>query len=466
MRQIKTANAERNSMAKIDKNSPIEKYEDLLYTFTKGMKPKYEWRIGTEHEKFGFYHGSNNPVPYEGDNGIKALLEGLKKNTHWDGIYEGDKIIGLQEGYGSVTLEPGGQFELSGAPLNSIHETCVEIASHLTAVRSVADDLGIGFLGLGFQPKTKLEDVPMMPKGRYNIMREYMQKVGRLGRQMMFRSCTVQVNLDFSSEADMARKFKASLALQPIATALFANSPFAEGRLNGYQSYRAHVWTDTDPDRTGVPKFVFNKDFSFGDYVEYALDVPMYFVKRDGIYHDVSGLSFRDFMAGKLKGFEGQLPTQSDWEDHLTTLFPEVRMKSYLEMRGADAGPWSRLCALPALFVGLLYDETALSAALDLVKDWDAYDVEGLRRAVPVLGLNAKIRGIRVQEIAVETLKIARSGLNARAALNAAGDNESGFLGELEDIAETGITPAMRLIDKFKNEWGGDINKVYEECAY
>lgn len=466
MRQIKTANAERNSMAKIDKNSPIEKYEDLLYTFTKGMKPKEDWRIGTEHEKFGFYHGSNSPVPYEGDNGIKALLEGLKKNTHWDGIYEGDKIIGLQEGYGSVTLEPGGQFELSGAPLKSIHETCVEIASHLTAVRSVADDLGIGFLGLGFQPKTRLEDVPMMPKGRYNIMREYMQKVGRLGRQMMFRSCTVQVNLDFASEADMARKFKASLALQPIATALFANSPFAEGRLNGYQSYRAHVWTDTDPDRTGVPKFVFNKDFSFGDYVEYALDVPMYFVKRDGIYHDVSGLSFRDFMAGKLKGFEGQLPTQSDWEDHLTTLFPEVRMKSYLEMRGADAGPWSRLCALPALFVGLLYDETALSAALDLVKDWDAYDVEGLRRAVPALGLNAKIRGLRVQDIAKETLKIARSGLNARAALNAAGDNETGFLGELEDIAETGITPAMRLIDKFKNEWGGDINKVYEECAY
>ena len=461
-----TARLESIPMAKIDKNTPIEKYDDLLYTFTKGMKPKDEWRIGTEHEKFGFYHGTNDPVPYEGEKGIKALLDGLKTNTHWDGIYEGDNIIGLQEGYGSVTLEPGGQFELSGAPLNSIHETCVEIASHLTAVRSVADDLGIGFLGLGFQPKTRLEDVPMMPKGRYNIMREYMQKVGRLGRQMMFRSCTVQVNLDFASEADMARKFKASLALQPIATALFANSPFAEGRLNGYQSYRAHVWTDTDPDRTGVPKFVFNDDFGFKDYVEYALDVPMYFVKRDGIYHDVSGLSFRDFMAGKLKGFEGQLPTQSDWEDHLTTLFPEVRMKSYLEMRGADAGPWSRLCALPALFVGLLYDETALSAALDLVKDWDAYDVEGLRRAVPALGLNAKIRGVRVQDIAKETLKIARSGLNARAALNAAGDNETGFLGELEDIAETGITPAMRLIDKFKNEWGGDVNKVYEECAY
>ena len=264
----------------------------------------------------------------------------------------------------------------------------------------------------------------------------------------------------------MVQKFRVSLALQPLATALFANSPFLEGKPNGFLSYRSHIWTDTDPARTGMLSFVFDEGFGYERYVDYMLDVPMYFVKRDGIYHDVSGLSFRDFMAGKLKGFEGQLPTQSDWEDHHTTLFPEVRMKSYLEMRGADAGPWSRLCALPALFVGLLYDETALSAALDLVKDWDAYDVEGLRRAVPALGLNAKIRGIRVQDIAKETLKIARSGLNARAALNTAGDNETGFLGELEDIAETGITPAMRLIDKFKNEWGGDINKVYEECAY
>lgn len=448
-------------------NSPIiEKFDDLLLTFQKGMKPKEKWRIGTEHEKFGFYHDTNDTVPYGGDNGIRALLEGVQKVNNWSPIMEGENIIGLKDGMASITLEPGGQFELSGAPLLSIHETCKEIAVHLKAVRAAADPLNIGFLGLGFQPKTALEDVPMMPKGRYEIMKAYMQKVGRLGRQMMFRSCTVQVNLDYSSEIDMAQKFKASLALQPIATALFANSPFAEGRLNGYQSYRAHVWSDTDPDRTGIPKFIFNKDFGFADYADYALDVPMYFVKRDGIYHDVSGLSFRDFMAGKLKGFEGQYPTQDDWEDHLTTLFPEVRLKSYLEMRGADSGPWSRLCALPALFVGMLYDDASLKACLEIIKDWDYEDIEGLRRAVPMLGLDAKIAGRRAQDIAKEVLEISRSGLNARAQLNAAGDNETGFLSELDEIASSGKNTAQRLIEKFKNEWGRDINRVYEECAY
>ncbi len=448
-------------------NSPIiEKFDDLLLTFQKGMKPKNDWRIGTEHEKFGFYHGSNDTVPYGGENGIRALLEGVQKGNNWAPIMEGDNIIGLKDGMASITLEPGGQFELSGAPLNSIHETCKEIAAHLKVVRTAADPLNIGFLGLGFQPKTALEDVPMMPKGRYNIMKAYMQKVGRLGRQMMFRSCTVQVNLDYSSELDMAQKFKASLALQPIATALFANSPFAEGRLNGYQSYRAHVWSDTDPDRTGIPKFIFNKDFGFADYANYALDVPMYFVYRDGIYHDVSGLSFRDFMAGKLKGFEGQLPNQKDWEDHLTTLFPEVRLKSYLEMRGADSGPWSRLCALPALFVGMLYDDASLKACLEIIKDWDYEDIEGLRRTVPMLGLDAKIAGRRAQDIAKEVLEISRAGLNARAQLNAAGDNETGFLSELDEIATSGKTTAQKLIEKFKNEWGRDINHVYEECAY
>lgn len=453
-------------MNKIDKYAPIESFEDLLYTFQKGSKPKSDWRIGTEHEKFGFYKGSNLPVPYEGENGIEALLLAMQKTNEWEGIIESGKIIGLTDGKGSITLEPGGQFELSGAPLKNIHETCLEISRHLVAVKAAADPLNIGFLGLGFQPLTKLEDVPMMPKGRYNIMKEYMAKVGRLGRQMMFRSCTVQVNLDYSSEKDMARKFKASMALQPIVTALFANSPFAEGRTNGYESYRAQVWTDTDPDRTGILPFVFNENFGFADYANYAIDVPMYFVKRDGIYHDVSGLSFRDFMNGKLKGFEGQKPTQSDWEDHLTTLFPEVRLKSYLEMRGADSGSWGSLCSLPSLFVGLLYDESALDAALNISKDWDYADVEGLRRAVPKLGFEAKIAGRKVQDIAIEMLEIARSGLNARNELNGAGDNETGFLNDLEEIAKTGISPSRRILQKYNNDWGKDINKIYENCAY
>lgn len=450
----------------MDKYAPIKSFDDLLYTFQKGSKPKSEWRIGTEHEKFGFYHDTNLPVPYEGENGIKALLEGMATNLAWTPIIENGYIIGLKDGMGSITLEPGGQFELSGAPLESVHDTCKEIAHHLKAVRTVADTLGIGFLGLGFSPLTALDDTPMMPKGRYKIMKEYMQKVGRLGRQMMFRSCTVQVNLDYSSEADMRQKYHASMALQPIATALFANSPFAEGRLNGYQSYRAQVWTDTDPDRTGILPFAFKKDFGFADYANYALDVPMYFVKRGETYHDVSGLSFRDFLAGKLKGFEGELPNQSDWEDHLTTLFPEVRLKSFLEMRGADGGPWSKLCALPALFVGLLYDQSALDAASDLVKDWDYNDVEGLRRAVPFLGMDAKIRGSRVQDIAKEMLAIARSGLNNRGKLNSSGDNETGFLSDLDEIANSGRSQAQLLRELYENQWQRDINKVFENCAY
>lgn len=449
-------------MANNKEETPVESFEDLLITFQKGMKPSSEWKIGTEHEKFPFYKGTNEPVPYDGENGIKALLEGIKAKTNWEPIMEGENIIGLKNGMASITLEPGGQFELSGAPLNSVHETCIEISSHLKTANEVADSLGIGFLGLGFQPKTLLEDVPMMPKGRYNIMKAYMQKVGRLGRQMMFRSCTVQVNLDFASEQDMARKFRTSLALQPIVTALFANSPFAEGRLNGYQSYRAFVWADTDPDRTGTPKFVFNKDFGFADYANYALDTPMYFVKRDGIYHDVSGLSFRDFMEGKLKGFEGQKPLMSDWEDHLTTLFPEVRLKSYLEMRGADCGSYKMLCALPSLFVGLLYDESSLAACEDLVKDWDYEDVEGLRRSVPFLGLSSKIRGQKVQDLAKEVVAISYQGLKNRNRTNGAGDNETGFINVLEEIAKSGINPATKLIDEYKNQWNKDINKVYE----
>ena len=445
---------------------PLEHFEDLLGYFDAGPKPKADWKIGTEHEKFGFYKGSNAPVPYEGETGVRALLDGMKALSGWEGIYEGEHIIGLKNGMASITLEPGGQFELSGAPLEHLHQTCSEVGSHLADVRTITDQLGIGFLGLGFNPKHALEEIPIMPKGRYKIMRDYMAKVGRLGRQMMFRSCTVQTNLDFGSEADMVDKFRASLALQPIATALFANSPFAEGRTNGYQSYRAHVWSDTDPDRTGMLPFVFEPGMSFARYAEWALDVPMYFAKRDGVYIDLAGRSFRDFMAGRLPELPGQKPTHKDWEDHLTTCFPEVRLKTFLEMRGADAGPWSRLCALPALFVGLLYDDAATQAALELVKDWTADDREALRRSVPYLGLRTPIRGRTAQDIAKDMLEIARQGLRARNKLNSAGDDETGFLSELDEIAATGVTPAQRLLERYHTEWGRDINKVFEACAY
>ena len=450
-----------------DKAPPVQNRAQLVAHLESGSKPDASvWRIGTEHEKFAFYKDTLGPVPYEGERGIGALLEGLAQNYGWKRVREGENIIALSQSGASITLEPGGQFELSGAPLEHLHQTCDETGAHLSQVRDVAGKLGIAFLGLGFSPKWSLDETPMMPKGRYKIMRDYMQKVGRLGRQMMFRSCTVQTNLDFGSEADMVKKFRVGLALQPIVTALFANSPFAEGRTNGFLSYRGHIWTDTDPDRTGMLPFVFEEGMGFERYVDYALDVPMYFAYRDGKYIDCSGQSFRDFMKGKLPALPGELPNMKDWEDHLTTLFPEVRLKTYLEMRGADAGPWSRLCALPAFWAGIYYCDAALEAAWSLVKCWSAEDREALRRAVPVLGLNAPVRGSTARDIAQQVLAISRQGLKSRARLNSSGDDETHFLSELDDIAATGVTPAERLLERYNREWGRQIDPVFEACAY
>jgi len=444
----------------------VESERALVEHVASGCKPQERWRIGAEHEKFGFRLGSNQPVPYEGEGGIGALLHNLASQYGWERIFEGDNLIALEQDGASITLEPGGQFELSGAQLEHIHQTCGEVGAHLQQLRDVAGALGIGFLGLGFSPKWSLAETPIMPKGRYAIMRAYMEKVGRLGRQMMFRSCTVQTNLDFASEADMAAKMRVALALQPVATALFANSPFAEGRPNGFLSYRAHVWSDTDPDRTGMLPFAFEPGFGFERYVRFALDTPMYFVKRDGRYLDVSGQSFRDFLNGRLPGLPGERPSLKDWQDHLTTLFPEVRLRTYLEMRGADAGPWSRLCALPAFWVGLLYDASALDEAWQLVRDWDCADREALRRAAPALGLRAPVRGRTAQAVALDALAIARRGLQRRARLNANGQDETCFLSELEEIAATGRTPAERLLERYFGPWGRQIDPVFSECAY
>lgn len=455
-------------MAKSTETAPVlSGFRDLVAHLEAGSKADAStWRIGTEHEKFAFYRDTLGPVPYEGERGIGALLDALADKYGWARVKEGPNTIALEQDAASITLEPGGQFELSGAPLEHLHQTCAETGSHLAQLRDVAGAMGIAFLGLGFSPLWSLEETPVMPKGRYKIMRAYMAKVGRLGRQMMFRSCTVQTNLDFGSEADMVKKFRVGLALQPIATALFSNSPFAEGRLNGFLSYRGHIWTDTDPDRTGMLPFVFEDGMGFERYAKYALDVPMYFVYRDGQYIDASGQSFRDFMAGKLPALPGERPTEKDWEDHLTTIFPEVRLKTYLEMRGADAGPWSRLCALPAFWAGILYDDAALEAAWSLVKSWTAEDREALRRAVPVLGLRAPIRGNSARDIAQAALAIARQGLKSRARTDSSGEDETHFLGELDDIAATGVTPAERLIERYRTEWGGDVRHVFEACAY
>ena len=446
-------------------SEPIRHRQQLIDSLASGSKPKSAWRIGTEHEKFGFRLDDLRPLTWEGEQGIGALLEGLTR-FGWQRVSENGKLIALSRDGASVTLEPAGQFELSGAPLETIHQTCVEINSHLREVKSVADGMGVGFLGMGFQPKWRREDMPWMPKGRYAIMRRYMPTVGKLGLDMMTRTCTVQVNLDFADEADMVRKFRTSLALQPVATALFADSPFTEGKLNGYLSYRSHIWTDTDPDRTGMLDFVFDESFGFERYVDYLLDVPMYFSYRDGVYHDLAGQSFRTFMRGELEPMPGVLPTMSDWSDHMTTAFPEGRLKKFLEMRGADGGPWNRLCALPAFWVGLLYDQTALDAAWDLVKDFSLEERNALRDGVPRHGLKLPFRSGSLRDIAIEALKISAEGLRRRARRNADGADESIFLMPLIEIAEANETPAERKIALFKGRWNGSVDPVFREFVY
>jgi glutamate--cysteine ligase len=447
------------------KDEPIVSRDQLVEYIAQGEKPASAWRIGTEHEKFGFRLDDLRPPTWEGERGIRALLEGMTR-FGWERVHEHDKLIALVRDYASVTLEPAGQLELSGAPLENIHETCAEVTTHLKEVKSVADELGLGFLGMGFQPKWSRADMPWMPKGRYRIMREYMPKVGGLGLDMMTRTCTVQVNLDFADEADMVKKFRVGLALQPVATALFADSPFTDGRPNGYQSYRSHIWTDTDPDRTGMLDFVFEDGFGYERYVDYLLDVPMYFSYRDGEYIDLSGRSFRRFLAGGLAELPGARPTLRDWADHMTTAFPEARLKKYLEMRGADGGPWNRLCALPAFWVGLLYDATSLDAAWDLVKDFTRAERHALRDGVPKHALKLPFRGGSVRDLAAEAVKIAAHGLHRRARRNGHGADESIFLDALVQIVEANQTPAERKLELFHGEWNGDIDHVFREFAY
>ena len=455
-----------NSVSPKPNEVPVTDRRQLVEYLESGCKPVEQWRIGTEHEKFAYRLSDLRPLPYDGPDGIGALLEGLAR-FGWQRVEERGKLIALSDATGcSVTLEPGGQVELSGAPLETIHETCDEVHQHLRQVREVNQELGAGMIGLGFQPKWARDDTQWMPKGRYKIMREYMPKRGTLGLDMMSRTCTVQVNLDFADEADMVRKFRVGLALQPVATALFANSPFTEGQPNGFQSYRSHIWTDTDPDRSGDLPLVFEDGFGFERYVDYVLDVPMYFVYRDGLYLDASGQSFRDFLDGRLPALPGEIPRMGDWEDHLTTVFPEVRLKRYIEMRGADGGPWRRLCALPALWVGLLYDGSALDAAWDLVKDWTEEERAMLRAEVPRTGLKTRFRNRTMQEVALQVLEIAAAGLESRARPDSFGESEAHFLNALWTIAESGETPADELLRRFHGDWNGDIDPIFRENAY
>ncbi|WP_294236397.1 glutamate--cysteine ligase [uncultured Sphingomonas sp.] len=448
------------------KGAIIESRDQLIASFARGEKPRDRWRIGTEHEKFVYALGDHHAPSYDEASGIRALLGELEQYG-WAPVLEGGNVIALSGADGSISLEPAGQFELSGAPLDNLHQTCAETGRHLTQVKAAGDKLGLGFLGLGMWPDKTRAELPIMPKGRYAIMLRHMPRVGSLGLDMMLRTSTIQVNLDYASEADMVKKFRVGLALQPLATALFANSPFTEGKPNGKLSFRSHIWSDTDPARTGMLPFVFEDGFGYERYADYALDVPMYFVYRDGKYIDAAGLSFRDFLKGELSVLPGELPTIDDWNDHLSTAFPEVRLKTFLEMRGADGGPWNRICALPALWVGLLYDDAALDAAWDLVKGWSLDERQALRDSVPELALDAPLPGGgRLRDIAGEVLDIAHAGLAARARVNGAGDNETGFLDPLREIVRSGKVPAQVLLDRYHGEWGGDISRVYEEASF
>ncbi|MCX7863570.1 MAG: glutamate--cysteine ligase [Novosphingobium sp.] len=441
----------------------IESVSQLAQPMAAGEKEPGAWRIGTEHEKLVYCIHDHHAPSYDEPGGIRDLLLALAE-FGWEPVEEGGNVIAMRGADGTVSLEPAGQLELSGAPLEDLHQTCAETGRHLAQVKAIGERTGKGFLGLGMWPDKRRDELPIMPKGRYAIMLRHMPRVGNLGLDMMLRTCTIQVNLDYASEADMVRKFRVGLALQPLATALFANSPFTEGRPNGYLSYRSHIWSDTDPQRTGMLPFVFEDGFGYERYVEYMLDVPMYFVFRNGRYIDAAGQSFRDFLKGRLPALPGELPRMSDWADHLSTAFPEVRLKSFLEMRGADGGPWNRICALPAFWVGLLYDQTALDAAWDLVKGWSMEEREALRNAVPRLALDAPLPGGGVlKDIAGEVLDIAQAGLSARNRRNSGGDNESGFLDPLHEIVRSGKVPAQRLLDKFHGEWRGDISRIYEE---
>ncbi|WP_289081724.1 glutamate--cysteine ligase [uncultured Sulfitobacter sp.] len=447
---------------------PIESYDQLVNYLADGCKPKEDWRIGTEHEKFGYNKETLLPLPYEGDCSIRAMLEGLRDGHGWDPVEEGGKLIGLVKDGANISLEPGGQLELSGAPVETIHETCDEVNTHLREVRDVADRIGAGFIGLGAAPEWSHDQMDLMPKGRYKLMNEYMTKVGTMGRVMMRRTCTVQVNLDFGSEADMVQKLRVALALQPVATALFANSPFFEGKPNGHKSWRSRVWRDLDAARTGMLPWVFEDGMGFERWVEYALDVPMYFVYRDGKYIDALGQSFRDFLKGKLPALPGEMPTLSDWADHLTTAFPEARIKKFIEMRGADGGPWRRLCALPAFWVGLTYDQQALDGAWDLVKGWDAETREALRVAASVDGLQAKVDGVRMHDIAREAVALSEQGLKARARSGAGGmvPDETHFLNALKESIETGKVPADELLEDYDGKWKGDLSRIYADYSY
>lgn len=426
-------------------DKPIASYDDLLSLLHAAIKPPSEFRVGAEMEKFGVF-ADGSPVPYEGDRGVLAIMNELAATKGWrpEAESEGGPVIALYRDGASITLEPGSQFELSGAPLVSCHEICSELRGHIAEIAPFSERAGIKWLGLGFHPFSKREDYTMVPKQRYAIMREYLPTRGSLALDMMLRTSTVQANYDFSSEEDAMTKMRVGLKLAPLTTALFANSPFYEGAPFGGKSYRAKVWLDTDPDRSGLVPALWKKNARFVDYVEWALDVPMFMFKRDGQKIVNTGQSFRSFFKS---GFSGHKPTMTDWQTHLNTLFPEVRLKKTIEVRGADAQGAKLACALPALYTGLFYDAKALAEIEALTADWTVDEVSSTRKEVWQKGLGARFRASTLQPVAEKVIEIAEGGLERRGLLSSSGKDERVHLAHLKELVAQGRTPADRLLD-------------------
>jgi glutamate--cysteine ligase len=447
----------------------ISSANDLVSWMEAGSKPAPQWRIGVEHEKFLFNLESLSAVQFYGARGVNTILEELIRRDGWMPILEGSNIAALRRPPGEppakISLEPGCQFELSGAPLQTLHEVSAEAEAHVSRLGAMGQELGFGLLGIGFAPTWRLEETARAPKERYSIMARYMPSVGKHGLDTMYRACSVQVNMDFADEADMVKKLRISLALQPVVTAIFACSPFSSGRPNGYKSFRSEMWRHTDLDRTGMLPFAFEPGMGFERYVEYAIDVPMYFLVRGSRYIDVAGESFRRFLAGKLDQLPGERPTLQDWSDHVTTLFPEVRLKPFLEMRGTDSGSVANACAVTALWVGLLYDAIAIDGAWQLVKDWSIEELQRLRRDVPKYALNTSVDSRLILDIAKDILAIARGGLRRRSRVNGDREDETLFLSVAEAIVDSRRTPADELLALFDQSWDGNIREVFKACV-
>jgi len=440
---------------------------ELIGYFFDGVKSKNNLKIGVEHEKFILNKESLKPISYYENNGIKNILEKLT-TLGWEPLYDDNKntIIAVKKGKQAITLEPGGQIELSGAPLDNIHETCEETTNHLKELKKLGNEFNFILLGIGVEPNLKLDDFPWMPKQRYKIMRKYMEQVGTLGHHMMKRTCTNQVNIDYSSEEDMINKIRLILNLESIATAIFSNSPFDQGNVSKYRSLRSHFWHHTDPNRTGLLPFVFDKDFNFEKYTDYALNIPMYFIRREHKYINMTQYTFKDYLEGKCTKVNYEA-TLDDWEDHLTTLFPQVRLKHYLEIRSMDACNWDLICSQPAFWIGILYDDEILDKIKQITEDWKGEDRQYLNKRVPEDGLKTEFKKRKLIDFAQEFFELSKKGLSKRNQLSKNGEfDESIHMKDLENNLTDGCSPADCLITKFNTTWEKSVLPIYKELAY